>query len=124
MTAIFTTQYKAAYQVSASWQTLVDEVISGGEQRRNLWSNPKRSWALEFDKNNTDTNVVIDFFNARKGQFEAFYWTWLSTHPDTGKNLGGDDNTYLVRFSNDVIDLKHLFNGYTTFSLSITEVLS
>ena len=124
MTAIFTSQYKYAYQTSTRWTTLIDEVISGGEQRHNLWTQPKRSWTLEFEKDNTDTNSIMSFFNARRGRFEAFYWTWLVSHPADGRAMGGDGVTYLVRFDEDELNIKHVFAGYTTFSIKITEVSS
>lgn len=124
MTATFNYQYKRSYQISSIWNTVVDEVYSGGEQRRNLWTNSRKKWVLEFDKNSTDTNALMTFFNARKGRYEDFNWTWQSTHPITGENMGGDGNTYTVRFDHDELSLEHLVLGYSKFQITLIEVNS
>lgn len=122
MTDTFNFNYKRAYQVSSSWKTLVDEVYSGGEQRRNLWSSSRKKWILEFDKNGTDSNSIMEFFNARKGRYEAFYWTWEDSHPVTGESLGGDGEQYTVRFDHDELNLEHLGLGYSKFQVTLVEV--
>jgi phage-related protein len=122
MTATFTFQYNRAYQVSSQWKTITDEVFSGREQRRNMWTTPRRKWSLEFDKNGTDTNAIMAFFDARKGSYEAFYWTWQATHPDTGESMGGDGNTYLVRFDTDELNISHIAEGFSTFNITLVEV--
>ena len=122
MTATFNYQYNRAYQASSSWNTIVDEVYSGGEQRRNLWTNPRRKWVLEFSKDNTDSNAIMAFFNARKGKYEAFYWTWQATHPVTGEAMGGDGQQYTVRFDADELNFEHLALGYRKFQVTFVEV--
>jgi len=124
MTATFIYQHKKAYKVSSTWKTIVDDIVSGGEQRRNIWSTSKKKWVLEFDKDSTDVDAILTFFDARKGRFEAFYWEWQATHPDTGKNIGGDGNTYLVRFEDDELNMKHLSIGYKHFQITLVEVLT
>ncbi len=122
MTATFNYQYKKAYQVSSKWNTIVDDVYSGGEQRRNLWTNPCRKWVLEFSKDNSDTNAIMAFFNARKGRYEAFNWTWQANHPITGEDMGGDGNNYTVRFDHDELNMEHLALGYKNFQITFIEV--
>jgi len=122
MTATFSFQYNRAYQISSQWNTIVDEVYSGSEQRRNLWTNSRKKWVLEFSKNDTDTNDIMTFFNARKGRYEAFYWTWQDVHPVTGENMGGDGNIYTVRFDQDELNFEHLALGYKKFQLTLVEV--
>lgn len=123
MLETFDFQYKKAYKVSSGWNTLVDEVYSGGEQRRNLWSNPRKKWVLEFNKNSTDTGAILDFFDARRGRYEAFSWAWKATHPTTGESMGGDGETYTVRFDDDELNLEHLAMGYSRFQITLVEVL-
>jgi len=122
MTATFDYQYKKAYQVSSLWKTLVDDVYSGGEQRRNMWSSSRKKWVLEFSKNDTDTSAIMAFFNFRKGRYEAFYWTWQDTHPATGEKMGGDGQQYTVRFDQDELNMEHLALGYNNFQLTLVEV--
>jgi len=124
MVETFSFQYKTAYKASVSFNTAVDEAYSGKEQRRNLWTNPRRKWVLEFDKNETDANSIIDFFEARKGRYESFYWTWQATHGTTSKAMGGDGVQYRVRFENDELNFEHLALGYRTFQITLVEVVS
>ncbi|HSA06144.1 MAG TPA: DUF2460 domain-containing protein [Candidatus Gastranaerophilales bacterium] len=123
MTETFNYQYKTAYQTSSQWNTIIDEVYSGGEQRRNLWTNSRKKWVLEFSKNDADANAIMAFFNARKGRYEAFYWTWQATHPVTGKSMGGDGTQYTVRFDQDELNLEHLALGYKTFQITLVETV-
>ncbi len=124
MTVTFNFQYKKAYKTSSRWNTIVDEVYSGGEQRRNLWTKPRRKWVLEFSKDDVDTDTVMDFFNNRKGRYESFNWTWQAVHPVTGENMGGDGNSYTVRFDQDELNMEHLAFGYKNFQITLVEVNS
>lgn len=124
MTAIFDFQYKRSYKVGSKWNTIIDDTYSGGEQRRNMWTNSRKKWILEFDKNGVESSDIIDFFDARKGRYEAFYWTWQAIHPLTGENMGGDGKQYLVRFDDDELDLEHIRKGFTTFQITLVEVKS
>ena len=122
MTVSFDYQHKRAYQISAQWNTVVDDVYSGSEQRRNLWTNPRRKWVLEFSKDNTNSNAIMAFFNARKGRYEAFNWIWQENHSVTGESIGGDGQTYLVRFDHDELNFEHLALGYKNFQITLVEV--
>jgi len=122
MTVSFDYQHKRAYQISAQWNTVVDDVYSGGEQRRNLWTNPRRKWVLEFSKDNANSNAIMEFFNARKGRYEAFNWIWQENHSATGEAMGGDGQTYLVRFEHDELNFEHLALGYKNFQITLVEV--
>lgn len=115
-TPLFDFPCKRAHQMSCEWNTIIDDMFSGNEQRRNQWSNPKMSWKLDFDKAPENTTAVIAFFNARKGKFEAFNWVWSI-------DMGGDGQTYLVRFDTDKLDMD-MFKGYSEFSLPIVQVFN
>ena len=117
MTATFNFNYNKAYTSDVEFNTIVDEVFSGKEQRRDTWSNPKRSWTLEFSKDLVDTEEIIAFFIARKGKKEAFNWVF-----DSSK--GGDGQTYLVRFEEDKLSLSHLSMGYHKFNLKLMQVFN
>jgi len=123
MTATFDYNYKRAYKVSAEFKTDVQDFYTGNEQRLNRWTNPRRKWVLDFDKNHTDTNSILAFFEARKGMYEAFNWTWKATDQD-GNEAGGDGVSRLVRFDTDTLDISHLALGYTEFSIPFVEVTS
>jgi hypothetical protein len=115
MTDTFNFYYKRAYTASVKFNTIVDETFSAKEQRRDVWTNPRRKWILEFEKNKLDREALVNFFIAQKGRKKAFNWTWAV-------DKGGDDVTYLVRFDTDELQLDVLEMGYSTFSLPIIQV--
>ena len=119
MTQNFNFPYKQAHISAVEFNTLVDETFSGKEQRRDVWTTPRKKWSLEFEKNKTDRDALIAFFVARKGRKEAFNFTWDS-------NKGGDGETYLVRFGSDQLDFSVLemvrnimkkLNGVSPFAM-------
>jgi hypothetical protein len=122
MTATFDYQYERAYKVSSQWNTIIDEVFSGKEQRRNQWSASRKKWVLTFDVLESDVDAILAFFDARKGRYEAFNWVWQETHPTKGNSMGGDGETYLVRFDSDELNFEHAFNGGGRFSITFVEV--
>lgn len=117
MTDTFNFVYKQAHVSAVMFNTLVDETFTGGEQRRDLWSSPRYKWTLDFEKNQMDTQALVTFFVSQKGRKNAFNWTW-----DSAK--GGDGNVYLVRFDTDELDLNILEKGYSTFSITLTQVVA
>jgi hypothetical protein len=124
MTATFSFQYSKSYKVTSKWNTIIDDVYSGGEQRRNMWTNSRKKWVLEFNKNEVDSQALMDFFDDRKGRYESFNWVWQATHPITGEKMGGDGQTYTVRFDDDELNFDHLRLGYNKFQITLVEVVS
>ena len=116
MTDTFNFYYKKAYTASVQFQTIVDEKFTGKEQRRDAWSNPRRKWMLEFEKDNFNTEAFAQFFMDQKGRKKAFNWTWE-------QDKGGDGKPYLVRFDTDELELAMLELGYSTFSVPIVQVV-
>jgi Conserved hypothetical protein 2217 (DUF2460) len=117
MVDTFDFPYKRAYVASAEFNTIVDTTFTGGEQRRGVWTDPMKSWSLDFEKTEVDWNSVLSFFISQQGRLTAFNWVWDSTK-------GGDGNTYLVRFASDSLDLSVLEMGYSTFSIKLMQVQS
>ena len=115
MTDTFNFVYKRAYTASVQFNTIVDEKFTGKEQRRDVWTNPRRKWILEFEKNKVDRESLVTFFIAQKGRKKTFNWTW-------GTDKGGDGQTYLVRFDTDELQLDILELGYSTFNIAIIQV--
>jgi len=112
----FNFDYNRAYTASVEFNTIVDEKFTGKEQRRDVWTNPRRTWMLEMDKNKVDREGLVAFFSARKGRKEAFDWKWTS-------DKGGDDKTYRVRFGADKLELNILELGYANFQIELVEVM-
>ena len=117
MTDTFNFPYKQAHVASVEFNTIIDGTFTGGEQRRDIWTNPRKSWILDFEKDQTDWNALMTFFINERGRKNAFYWTWDSTK-------GGDGVQYLVKFDTDKLDLSVLEMGYATFSIKIVQVVA
>jgi len=115
MTDTFNFNYNRAYTASVQFATIVDEKFTGKEQRRDAWTNPRRKWILEFEKNKVDRESLVNFFIAQKGRKKVFNWTWAT-------DKGGDGQTYLVRFDTDELQLDILELGYSKFSITIIQV--
>ncbi|MFA7658770.1 MAG: DUF2460 domain-containing protein [Candidatus Gastranaerophilaceae bacterium] len=113
---VFNFPCKRAYQMSSKWNTIIDQMFSGKEQRRNQWTDAQKTWNLSFDKTPENTTAVLAFFDARKGKFEAFNWVWPT-------DMGGDGQTYLVRFDTDELNMD-MFNGFSEFQLKLVQVFS
>lgn len=62
--------------VTPIWKTNVTSLDSGKEQRRQKWSFPKYDVSLNYDLIIPQSNMQIlwDFYMARKGAAEAFYF--------------------------------------------------
>lgn len=117
MTDTFNFVYKKAYTSSVQFNTIIDEKFTGKEQRRDVWTNPRRKWILEFEKNKVDREALVNFFIVQRGRKNAFNWTW-----DVDK--GGDGKPYLVRFDTDELSLDILELGYSTFSIPLVQVFN
>lgn len=111
----FNFDYNKAYTTSIEFNTIVDEKFTGKEQRRDVWTNPRRKWVLEMDKNKIDRESLVNFFVSKRGRKQTFNWTW-----DADK--GGDDQTYKVRFGADKLELNILELGYSNFKIELMEV--
>lgn len=107
--------HKAECNHNIIFNTLVDKVFTASNSRRSLWTTPKKSWTLTFEKNATVRKQIEDFFIAKRGKFKCFQWTWKTEH-------GGDGETYWVRFDSDTLktDISEL--GYSKIELKIKEV--
>jgi uncharacterized protein (TIGR02217 family) len=77
------------FEETVLWKTLVTTYEDGKEQRRKKWSQPKRSYSLTLSsRSDTITNQVWDFFNARSGAYETFYFENTNESPATGELVG------------------------------------
>lgn len=72
----FVPQY--SWEMTREYNVLVSNFESGLEQRRYKGAKPK-SWKLQFIGTWAFISSISDFFDARKGSYEAFSWTPLNT---------------------------------------------
>ena len=98
--ATFTYTPLYVWESTASHRVLVSELEGGKEQRKYKGKNP-REWTLSFRATRATIEGIVAFFDARKGNFEAFSWT-----------VPGTSTTVSVRFKEG--DLKTSWNGLSS----------
>ncbi len=91
---IFDIPYQEAYTSTIEFNTQINEKMKGREQRYPVWTYPKRTFSLKFDKNFRGRKKLEKFFISVKGPAEKFYFTWE-------KAKGGNGKTYLCNFDSD-----------------------
>lgn len=91
---VFDMDYKSAYTTTIEFKTQINEKHFGKEQRYPVWTYPKRTFTLSFDKNFEDRKKLEDFYEKTKGGTEKFLFTWA-------KDKGGNGKQYLCSFDDD-----------------------
>ncbi len=78
-------------KLKAQWNTRVSDFESGTEQRVKVWATPKRNISITYDiLSDTEIATIWDFYTARQGSFEAFWFfhpnsrAWKSEYIDRG----------------------------------------
>ena len=106
----FAIPHYRCYQSRTQFRTIVNLLKTGKEHRAACWQSPKRAWTLTFKKDPVTTKAILDFYAARQGRFESFYW------------MDPKGVLRTVRFDHD--DLQALINygGYGEFQITFAEV--
>ena len=91
---VFDIEYQAAYTSAVQFQTKINEKHTGGEQRYPVWTYPKRTFTLKFDKNFNGRQTLENFYINVCGKEGKFLFKW-------DKSKGGNDKTYICRFDDD-----------------------
>lgn len=71
--ATFSVVPQSVWEVATEHNVLVTTFESGREQRRYKGAKPKQ-WRLSFAGSWDTISAIIDFYDARKGSYEAFSW--------------------------------------------------
>lgn len=106
----FDIPYQEAYSTMIEFKTEINEKMQGDEQRYPVWTYPKRTFCLKFDKNFSQRQKLEKFFIDVKGRAGKFYFTW-----DSAK--GGNGQTYLCSFNSDSFKQAIQDFGYTNCEL-------
>ncbi|MBS4760301.1 MAG: hypothetical protein KHX03_06350 [Clostridium sp.] len=91
---VFDIPYQDAYTSVIEFNTTINEKMKGHEQRYPVWTYPKRTFTLKFDKNPKGRQKLEEFFIKVMGQAGKFYFTWE-------KSKGGNGKKYLCNFDTD-----------------------
>jgi len=83
------------YELTSNWKTIVSAFDSGVEQRRQKQTYPKYDVSLIYNALTVASFATLwNFYHARAGAFEAFYFYTLETTDWDGLFVGtGDDAT-------------------------------
>ena len=75
--------------IESSYRTLVSNFETGEEQRRKLWAFPKRRVQLAYDAiTQSDMDELWEFYCARSGAYESFYFYFPYMEYWYGEYLG------------------------------------
>jgi phage-related protein len=66
---------------------VLTSALEGGKEQRKYKGPLPREWTLSFRAKAATINGILDFFDARKGSFEAFYWTVPGTRTGTPETV-------------------------------------
>lgn len=97
------------------YSTVKDLLLTSHNNREASYDAPLRRWVLTFQKPAADFLALEEFFNACKGRFRSFNWTYPLSH-------GGDGQTYRVRFDSDTLEASRSYEGYGRTQLALMEV--
>ena len=76
------------------WNTLVTNYEDGKEQRRQKWSQPKRTFSISLKgRSDTDIDEIWAFYKAREGSYDTFYFVNPNENPVSGEDVGTGDGT-------------------------------
>jgi len=99
------------YQVVNKYNILESQFETGRIQRRYKGPLP-REWILGFRDLKSTIKDIENFYIARKGGYESFYWT-----------PAGEDGTIVVRFKDSSCSFTYGGDIYGECELTIQEVL-
>ena len=84
---VFNFEYNDVYTSKIEFSTSINEKQKGREQRYPVWTYPKRTFKLKFDKTSSQREELENFFINIAGTDGKFLFTW-----DSSK---GGQNIYL-----------------------------
>jgi len=95
------------------FRTSISEMDDGSEQRGKRWATSRRRFVCNFmNRTTTEKDAIQDFFQARAGAYEAFYFT----NPV-------DSTQYTVRFERDSLTIGLKAYGVYDISVALVSVL-
>lgn len=111
----FDIPYQRAYTSTIEFNTQINEKMQGKEQRYPVWTYPKRTFKLTFDKNLKGRQEIEDFFISVMGQAGKFNFLW-------DEEKGGNGETYVCTFNNDSLKQNIKDFGFTECELSFVTI--
>ena len=110
---VFNLPYNEVYSTTIEFNTEIKEKVHGHEQRYPIWTYPKRTFNLTFEKNKKSRQILEDFFIDVMGQAGKFWFTWA-------EEKGGNGKTYLCNFDTDRFKQNLADFGYSKSEISFS----
>jgi phage-related protein len=88
-------------KVTPDWGNRHVEFVGNNQQDQQTQVNPKLIWELKFTLLLSDRILLENFFNARRGGIEAFYWA--------EKRDGINSVQHTVKFNVDKLDFTEIW---------------
>lgn len=108
----FDISYNSVYSSKIEFNTQINEKMKGREQRYPVWTFPKRTFTLSFNKSKKGREELEKFFEEVMGAAGKFYFKW-----ETEK--GGNDEVYLCNFDEDVLEQGLFDYGFSESKLKL-----
>ncbi len=109
---LFEIPYQSSYTNLIEFKTVINDKMKGREQRYPVWTYPKRTFTLRFDKNFKGRKQLEDFFKEVMGQAGQFRFVWDS-------EKGGNGKEYLCSFDSDSLKQSIKELGYSEVELDL-----
>lgn len=111
----FDFEYQDIYSVAIDFKTQINEKHLGKEQRYPVWTYPKRTFTLRFDKNFAKRQELENFFINVNGSTGQFYFVWE-------KSKGGNGKKYICTFDEESFKQSIDDFGFSEFELSLITI--
>ena len=105
----FNIPYIEAHSTSIEFMTQINEKMKGREQRYPVWTYPKRTFSLKFEKNKAGREALEAFFVDVMGKGGNFNFSW-------------EDKTYLCNFDSDSLQQNLKEQGFGTTELKLVAI--
>lgn len=105
-------EYNSVYSTKLEFSTQINEKMKGHEQRYPVWTFPKRTFTLSFNKGPSGRAELENFFEQAMGAAGQFYFKWA-------KEKGGNDEVYLCSFDADSLEQNIFDYGFTETKLNL-----
>ncbi|MGN0015686.1 MAG: hypothetical protein ACI37T_09745 [Candidatus Gastranaerophilaceae bacterium] len=112
---VFNIPYQDCYSSEIEFKTQINEKHTGKEQRYPVWTYPKRTFSLKFDKNFPDRKQLEDFYIEVSGASGKFNFVWE-------KSKGGNGKTYLCSFDDETFKQNIYDFGFSECELKLITV--
>lgn len=112
---VFNIPYQGCYSSEIEFKTQINEKHTGREQRYPVWTYPKRTFSLKFDKNFSGRKQLEDFYIEVSGASGKFNFVW-------DKDKGGNGKTYLCSFDDETFKQNIYDFGFSECELKLITV--